>query len=102
MLERALIVFLMLESASQREAQLCLIGVIAAFSLQQGLHRRDFGIAEHIILELGEAPIAFTEGRVEIEASLVGLLGLAAIAQRLVQMSDREAQADFAGIEARG
>ncbi len=92
---------LVLECAPQREVQLRLVVIIAGIARQQRLHRRDLGVAEHVVLQVGETPIGFAELRLHPEAILVGLLALAAVAEGLVQVADREPQAHFRGIPSR-
>ena len=101
MLERRRVVLPVLERAPEREVQMRLVRIVAAIALHQSLHGRDLGVAEHVGFQVCETPIDLAEIWIEPEAGLVGLLAFAAMAQSLVQMTDREAQAHFAGIEAR-
>src|SRR6266404_9719105 len=101
MLERRRIALPLLERAPEREVQVGLVRIVAAIALHQSLHGRDLGIVELVGFQVGEAPIYLAEIWIEPEAGLVGFLAFAAMAQSLVQVTDRKAQAHFVGIEAR-
>ena len=96
------VLLLVLEGAAERKVQLRLVNVLAVLTLQQRLHGRDLGIAEYIVLEVGEAPVGLAETRIEIEACAVSLLALATAAERFVQMTDGKTQPHFLGVQPRG
>jgi len=75
---------------------------VPAFVGEQALHRSDLGVAEAVVLEVGEAPVSLGVRRVEAERRLVGRFAVGTAPQRLEDMADRGVQADLARLEPRG
>ena len=91
----------LLEGLAEREMQLRLIGALALVAREQLLHGRDLGIAEGVVLEIGKAPVGFADRRIHRERRLVGGLAVAAPAERLLHVADRQPQAYLVRLELR-
>ncbi len=101
MLERLRISRLVFERPPERKVQLRLVRVVAPIARIKRPHRRDFGIAEHVVLEIGETPVGFCEPRVDVQALPIRLFAFPAPPECFLQVADRQAQPHFRGREPR-
>ena len=82
--------------------QLGLIGVVARVAREQPLHGGDLGIAEAVVLEIGETPPGLGKARIYLQRGFIGGLAVGAPAERLLHVSHGDAQPHFFGLETRG
>jgi hypothetical protein len=64
-------------------------------------HRRHLGIAERVVLQVGEAPVGFPDAGIHDECRLIGGLALRAPAERLMDVAHDHRQPHFIRLELR-